>query len=86
MFNGKVGSLILVLLISGAFMTGCFWGKGDNSPATPAPAVINEPLPAFASKLRCLQKMPLCVPLPAMFRRCFSSCGCSIVPAAVPRL
>lgn len=44
MFNGKVGSLILVLLIFGAFMTGCFWGKGDNSPATPAPAVINEPL------------------------------------------
>ncbi len=43
--GSKVGSLILALLISSAFMTGCFWGKGGrDSLAASAPAVVAEPL------------------------------------------
>ncbi len=62
MANGRVGFLILVLLISVAFMTGCFFGRdGRDSSVTQAPAVSAEPitsvrfeiaLPAENSSLR----------------------------------
>jgi len=43
--GGKVGSLILVLLIALACMTGCFFNKdGRGSSVTQAPAVLTEPL------------------------------------------